>query len=92
MSPIHAYLDGTIAQCQIVDVCDGESPPILEIRVGTSNGRTALEICSGLRNGTPPIYVGHGKLDQGKLVVHPLCLTEDDAEQVGLRLREELER
>ena len=42
--------------------------------------------------GFAPIYVGHGKLHEGKLVVHPLCLTAQDAETVGRRLLEELQR
>jgi L-seryl-tRNA(Ser) seleniumtransferase len=35
----------------------------LEISVDeTALGRTAFEVCRSLRDGSPPVYVGHGKL------------------------------
>ena len=78
------------AKCQIIDADDGEGPPILEITIEEPSGRAALEVCGRLRRGSPPIYVGHGKLHEGKLVVHPLCLTAQDAETLGRRLVQEL--
>jgi len=79
------------AKCQIIDAGDGEGPPILEVTIEEPSGRgAALEVCRRLRQGSPPIYVGHGKLHEDKLVVHPLCLTAQDAETVGRRLLEEL--
>lgn len=77
-------------KCQIGDAGDGESLPILEITIDETLGRAALEVCQRLRQGAPPIYVGHGKLHEETLVVHPLCLTPHDAETLGRRLLEEL--
>lgn len=78
------------AKCQVIDAGDDEGPPILEVAIEEQTGRTALEVCRRLRQGSPPIYVGHGKLHEDKLVVHPLCLTVQDAETLGRRLLEEL--
>jgi L-seryl-tRNA(Ser) seleniumtransferase len=65
--------------------------PVLELALDERRlGRTALEVCRRLRRGVPPVYVGHGKLDEGRLVIHPLHL---NAERVALltdRLRQEL--
>jgi ribosomal protein L13 len=48
----------------------------LEIAVNESRlGRAAFEICRRLRNGNPPIYVGHAKLSEGILVIRPICLS-----------------
>jgi L-seryl-tRNA(Ser) seleniumtransferase len=51
---------------------------------------TAVEVCRSLRKGTPPVYVSHGKLSQGILVVHPLCMTDAGADSLADRLLEEL--
>jgi L-seryl-tRNA(Ser) seleniumtransferase len=69
---------------------DGECSPILEVQVSEDSDVTALEACRNLRQGTPPIYVGHGKLSEGVLVVHPLCLSDDGAASLAERLLEEL--
>ncbi|MFM7072982.1 MAG: aminotransferase class V-fold PLP-dependent enzyme [Planctomycetota bacterium] len=65
--------------------------PVLELALDERRlGRTALEVCRRLRRGVPPVYVGHGKLDEGRLVIHPLHL---NAERLALlidRLRQEL--
>lgn len=64
----------------------------LEITIDESLiGHDAFEVCRRLREGTPPIYVGHGRLTDGVLVVNPLCLNESQAEQLAERLREELQ-
>ena len=77
--------------CAIVDKGDGESLPILEIALDESRlGRTAFDVCRKLREGTPRVYVSHGRLAQGILVVNPLCLNAERAEMLGRRLREEL--
>jgi hypothetical protein len=36
------------------------------------------------------VYVGHGRLAQGVLVVNPLCLPAQRVETLARRLREEL--
>ena len=73
------------------DVKDGESLPELEISINESVvGKTAIEICRNLRNGNPPIYVYHGLLYKGKLVVSPLHLDDKSAKIVGDRIRKEV--
>jgi L-seryl-tRNA(Ser) seleniumtransferase len=84
-------LEGTTANCTVVESADGERPPTLEIAIDeTSLGRSAFEVCRRLRNGSPPIYVSHGQLSAGKLVVHPLCLDDEATSTLAIRLREEL--
>jgi len=76
---------------RIVARADDESPPILEIGVDSRHlGKTARDVCRSLRAGSPPIYVGHGRLDDGLLVIHPLHLTADRTRELLRRLREEL--
>ena len=75
----------------IQDRGDGESFPVLVVAVDEAGrGRSATEVCRRLRAGDPPIYVGHGRLAEGKLVIHPLHLDDAKAEVLGRRLREEL--
>lgn len=77
------------ARCLLRMPADEESMPVLEIALdGTS--ATALEVCRRLRHGHPPIYVGHGLLDEGKLIVNPLHLNEERTAILARRLREEL--
>ena len=80
------------ASCRLIEPEDGESPPLLEIDVDErQTGRAALEICRALRAGRPPVYVGHGRLAEGTLVIHPLCLSGEDWATLGRRLQEELQ-
>lgn len=59
-------------------LAESEATPLLEVHIDESTpGRTAFQICQNLRNGNPPVYVGHNKLNQGILVVNPACLNED---------------
>jgi len=77
--------------CQIIDKGDGESLPILEIALDEARlGTTAFEICRRLRQGTPPVYVSHGRLAEGILVINPLCLTAERTASLLVRLQEEL--
>lgn len=67
------------------------SVPLLELALDERRlGRTALEVCRRLRHGVPPVYVGHGKLDEGRLVIHPLHLNDERVAGLILRLRSEL--
>ena len=78
-------------RCAILDKSDGESLPILEVTLDEAGpGPTAFDVCRRLRQGTPPVYVSHGRLAQGILVINPLCLNAERAEILGRRLREEL--
>ncbi len=93
LEKIAAALRGLSATCHLLEREEGESFPLLEIAVDEKAlGRTALEICRRLRKGTPPIYVGHGRLHQGKLLVHPMHLDEQLTDVLVRRLREELGR
>jgi L-seryl-tRNA(Ser) seleniumtransferase len=87
---IAAALRGVQATCRVLSPED-ESFPLLEIAVDEKAlGRTAFEVCRRLRQGSPPVYVGHGRLDQGKLVIHPMHLDDHLVNTLGRRLREEL--
>lgn len=83
-------LHGVPVRCQLNVPADGESLPILEITLDqTALGRTAWDVCRRLRRGKPPIQVGHGKLDDAKLVINPLHLNDARTATVLRRLREE---
>jgi L-seryl-tRNA(Ser) seleniumtransferase len=91
LEQIAAGLARTRASCTIRGDEDGERFPLLEIAVDEKAlGRTALEVCRRLRRGNPPIYVSHGRLYQGRLVIHPMHLDQDAAQVLTRRLREEL--
>jgi L-seryl-tRNA(Ser) seleniumtransferase len=84
-------LAGLPAHCSILDRGDHQSPPWLEIALDEKSlGKSAFDVCRALRDGTPPVYVSHGKLSAGVLVVYPLCLNEARATTLVERVREEL--
>lgn len=84
-------LHGLSVRCHVNVPADGESLPILEITLDqTALGRTAWDVCRRLRRGKPPIQVGHGKLDDAKLVINPLHLNDNRTATLLRRLREEL--
>jgi L-seryl-tRNA(Ser) seleniumtransferase len=53
-------------------------------------GRSALEVCRRLRAGSPPCYVGHAGLREGKLIINPLHLDDANTSELARRLRDEL--
>lgn len=81
-------VEGPTVECELIDSPGDERVPLLEITLAAAD---ALEICRGLRKGSPPIYVGHGKLSEGKLVINPLCLDRDAADTIARQLRKELD-
>ena len=81
-------VEGPTVRCELLETTGEEQIPLLEI---TLSAVDALEICRGLRKGSPPIYVSHGKLAEGKLVINPMCLDRDAADTIARRLRNELE-
>ncbi len=85
---IASVIEGPAARCELIESHGDERVPLLEITLAAAD---ALEICRELRKGTPPIYVGHGKLAEGKLVINPMCLDRDAAETIARRLGHELE-
>jgi L-seryl-tRNA(Ser) seleniumtransferase len=91
LAKISSSLQGMPLQSLIQTIPDGESYPILEICINErAIGRSAFDVCRRLRNGRPAIYVGHGLLSQGKLVINPLHLYEANSSILAQRLREEL--
>lgn len=84
-------LQSEAVSCKLVQKEGLGQLPLLEISLhGQSTGHSAFDICRRLRNGSPPIYVSHGQLDQGKLMINPLCFSEDDAIRIARRLCQEL--
>lgn len=76
---------------RLIVPADEQSAPTLEITLDeTRLGRTAWEVCRRLRAGSPPVYVGHGQLDAGRLVIHPLHLNDARTETLIARLDVEL--
>lgn len=86
LETIAQQLSGTRAGCRLVEPPGSEGTPTLEISV-PAPGRSAFAICRQLRDGSPPIYVGHGQLSSGRLVVNPMCLSAQSAETLARRLR-----
>jgi L-seryl-tRNA(Ser) seleniumtransferase len=77
-------------ECRLHMPPEGEGLPLLEIALRGACARDALAICRRLRSGSPPIYLGHGLLPQGKLLVNPLHLDRAAMPVLAQRLREEL--
>lgn len=91
LSRIAASLAGPAVTPRFVEPAAAESIPLLEISLDEQRlGSTAFEVCRRLRQGTPPVYVGHGQLDLGRLVINPLHLNEARTEILIRRLSEEL--
>lgn len=91
LQTIAVALETCAAKTLFVDRGLDEPAPLLEIAVDRARlGRSALEVCRRLRRGSPPCYVGHGKLGEGKLVINPLHLNDARAASLAARLQEEL--
>ncbi len=88
LEEIAAALDGLPVRCVVRVPADGESLPLLEIALGGASA--AVDACRRLRHGRPPVYVGHGLLDEGKLTVNPLHLNDERTAVLARRLRDEL--
>lgn len=77
--------------CHIIEPATPDRWTQLEIHLDEAAlGRSAFDVCQNLRNGSPPIYVGHGKLAEGILVVNPLCLNDESISVLSGRLQDEL--
>jgi D-glucosaminate-6-phosphate ammonia-lyase len=90
LEDVAAGLVGFPVDCLITTPADRQLPPLLEIAIKSELGRSAFEVCRRLRQGSPPVYVGHGSLDAGILIIHPLHLNESRTKELLRRLREEL--
>ena len=91
LNRIVEQLNESPVECSLRNKDDGESLPLLEITIDeVAVGRGAMEICQSLRNGNPPIYVSHGGLREGKLLINPLHLNDSNTETLAERIRQEL--
>ena len=91
LEAIVAALTKLPVAARIVPDKNPQAMPLLEIRISRSKlGRSALEVCRRLRQGSPAIYVGHGALADGILMVNPLHLTQERLQVVIPRLVQEL--
>ena len=70
-------------KCNLEEPAAGGLPRLV---ISVSDAAEAFEICRRLREGEPPVYVGHGRLAEGKLVIDPLCLDNDGATTLAERL------
>lgn len=78
------------ATCYLVVPENNERWPQLEIQINETAVGNAFEICQKLRQGSPPVYVGHARLHEGILTINPLCLTADYVRILSQRLCEVL--
>jgi L-seryl-tRNA(Ser) seleniumtransferase len=91
LESIDRELTDTRSACQIVNPSHDDGWPLLEIIVDEAAlGKTAIEICRNLRQASPPVYVGHGRLHEGCLIINPICLDEQTSQALAKRLRDEL--
>ena len=89
LETISDALAGSKAVCHLVDPAEPDRWPILHVHVDElANGKSALEVCRDLRRGSPPIYVGHGRLHAGILQINPTALDDRQASVIADRLRD----
>ena len=85
---IAAILDHRAVECEIDEDPLKAKLPLLIVTVDEIKAsKSALEICRNLRNGTPPVYLGHGMLSKGQLSINPLHLDQSSATALGEALR-----
>ena len=53
--------------------------------------KNLIDLCARLRDAKPPIYVGTSELKQGRIVINPACLAEEEIETLANQLRQCLE-
>lgn len=75
---------------EVITHHDGETHPHLELVLDAS--LSAFDVCRRLRNGRPPIYVGHGRLAENRLVIRTQSLSAEQCPLLARRLKEELRR
>jgi D-glucosaminate-6-phosphate ammonia-lyase len=82
-------LVAAFVDCKIIT--DFEKMPELEISISeTKDGISAFELCRKLRSGSPPIYVYHGDLFNGKLIINTMDLDEKSIEIISQRIYNEI--
>jgi len=91
LNSIATLLSDCAVDCDITEDPLRSRPPLLVVTVDeAAAGKNVLEICRNLRNGTPPVYLGHGLLDKSQLSVNPLHLNEHSATALAQALRAQL--
>ena len=91
LESIATALADSPATCRLVSPREEGLWPVLEITIADVHpGAAAVHICRRLRQGSPPIYVGHGRLREGILVITPTSLTDGSVSVLADRLRQEL--
>ncbi len=79
------------ANCRMIEPSTHDRWPVLEVTVDSAAlSRSAMDVCRALRNGTPPVYVGHGSLHEGRFQINPVGLTDAATDVLITRLLEEL--
>lgn len=91
LEQIASGLETCAVRCCLVEPASSGGMPSLEITIDEATlGRTAFEVCRRLRQGTPPVYVGHWGLPQSQLIINPLHLNDERTAILTRRLVEEL--
>ena len=91
LSTVADSLSGAKVNCRMVEPLTQDCWPVLEITVDCSAlGVSAMDVCRALRTGTPPVYVGHAGLHEGRLQINPVCLQEAALPSLTRRLMDEL--
>ena len=92
LQELAASMAGLPARCRVIESADQQSLPWLEITLDeTALGRSALDVCRRLRDGTPGVYVGHWGLELGQLIINPLHLKHADYAHLAQRMSQELQ-
>ena len=82
---------GAKCTCRFIPAASTDHWPQLEITVDERTlGASAFDVCRNLRGGSPPVYVGHGMLADGVLVVSPMCVGKGQWQPLTTRLLEAL--
>jgi L-seryl-tRNA(Ser) seleniumtransferase len=91
LSTVADSLSGAKVNCRMLEPLTQDCWPVLEITVDCSAlGVSAMDVCRALRTGTPPVYVGHAGLHEGRLQINPVCLQEAALPSLTRRLMDEL--
>lgn len=90
LQTIQNSLSEAPVECRLIDFSDQERWPLLEVTLSPVLTPHALDICRSLRDGKPPIYVDHTRVQEGTMGINPLCLDATQAETLVSRFLEEL--
>lgn len=83
-------LTGSFIKCKIK--IDLYKMPELEIFISKEQeGISAFELCKKLRNGNPPIYVYHGELLNGKVIIKPHNLDQQSMNIITEKIKNEID-